>query len=238
MPSLEQLGYSSYDEYLQSSHWKGIRRKYQSSGLFQHCLVCDNPRYQLHHLNYGRLGCERLSDLVPLCSPHHQIVEEYINRFSGKEKYRIRGSMDVVLCECFGMSKERSKELLRPFKKLKKKEKKSKKKVVAQQESKPSSSSKRERKLAKRQENRRSNKEIAYKTRVDVITLSIPARWRHRYCLQFLDGDKIIGHWYLLGGHLIVGEIACIPNRIGRYKAREFHVKDVWSILQNSINQS
>lgn len=60
-----------YHRYLRSKAWRKTRQRYRESGLPQECAVCGDPRYELHHLTYRRLGRERLSDLQPLCRLHH-----------------------------------------------------------------------------------------------------------------------------------------------------------------------
>jgi hypothetical protein len=61
----------AYRRYLRSSHWKTLRRRYRESGLSQVCAVCGDPKSELHHRSYSRLGREHLLDLVPLCETHH-----------------------------------------------------------------------------------------------------------------------------------------------------------------------
>lgn len=60
-----------YQRYLRSRAWRATRKRYRESGRPQVCAVCGNPRYELHHLTYARLGRERLDDLQPLCRRHH-----------------------------------------------------------------------------------------------------------------------------------------------------------------------
>lgn len=65
-------GYSSMSAYYSSSHWKEVSYSWRRSGLPCYCLLCGNQQFRLHHYTHARLGCERLSDLVPLCSKCHQ----------------------------------------------------------------------------------------------------------------------------------------------------------------------
>jgi len=73
----------SYQDYLQSDHWKNIRRR--KIDMVHGCCegtVTDNSGYkwgchrtnalEVHHLTYERLGRERLSDLMVLCPICHR----------------------------------------------------------------------------------------------------------------------------------------------------------------------
>jgi hypothetical protein len=75
---LTRLGFSSYDQYLASEHWTNFRKRYCRSARPQHCLVCQDRNFQLHHCTYDRLGKENLDDVVPLCSPHHDAVHLWL----------------------------------------------------------------------------------------------------------------------------------------------------------------
>lgn len=74
---LADLGYPSYEAYLRSEHWQDVRRRYRESGRPQRCVGCDNPRYELHHRSYARIGCEHLNDLIPLCRDCHEKVHAF-----------------------------------------------------------------------------------------------------------------------------------------------------------------
>lgn len=74
IPSVDEmraLGRSDYQAYLRSDHWQRVKRRYRRSKMPQTCVVCGDPRYQLHHKTYERLGREHLTDLVALCELHH-----------------------------------------------------------------------------------------------------------------------------------------------------------------------
>ncbi len=71
---LRRLGLKSYREYLRSERWYETRTKYWKSALPQKCVVCYDPNVELHHRTYQRLGRERLTDLLPLCSEHHNAL--------------------------------------------------------------------------------------------------------------------------------------------------------------------
>jgi hypothetical protein len=61
-----------YSEYLRTPHWKAFKKRYRGSGRPRRCTICGEPRYELHHITYERIGDERLSDVVALCRAHHQ----------------------------------------------------------------------------------------------------------------------------------------------------------------------
>lgn len=75
---LAALGFSSYGEYLESSHWKEFKQRYRTSGASMRCRVCGAGRIQLHHHTYIRLGQEAIGDVTPLCREHHQAVHEWL----------------------------------------------------------------------------------------------------------------------------------------------------------------
>ena len=71
-----ETSYSQYNGYLQSSHWKDIRRQRLAMDGFQ-CSICGTAKnLDVHHLTYERLGHEDLDDLVSLCKRCHAIVHE------------------------------------------------------------------------------------------------------------------------------------------------------------------
>ncbi len=80
---LKALGFASYGEYLQSSHWSNFKKRYRLAGQGMKCLVCGEGPVQLHHHTYVRLGAELFTDVSPLCRPHHEAVHEWL-KASGK----------------------------------------------------------------------------------------------------------------------------------------------------------
>lgn len=83
---LSRLGYDSYHDYLQSSHWLE-KRKY----FFEHsqriiamrrnggvcCEFCKlKTKVNLHHKTYERLGNERTTDLIILCDDCHNTIHD------------------------------------------------------------------------------------------------------------------------------------------------------------------
>lgn len=73
---LRRLGHRTYDDYLASPHWQGLRVRYAGSRRPKRCAVCHDPAYELHHRTYRRLGEERLDDLLALCGRHHGVLHE------------------------------------------------------------------------------------------------------------------------------------------------------------------
>lgn len=62
-----------YEEYINSSEWQTVRKRYRQSKLPWECAVCGVAvNLHLHHRTYKRLGRERLTDLIPLCKFHHE----------------------------------------------------------------------------------------------------------------------------------------------------------------------
>jgi hypothetical protein len=72
-----KLGPADYYAYIQSDAWRAVKDRYWRSKLPKHCYVCKQPwqpGYHMHHLTYERLGCERLTDITPVCPPHHKMI--------------------------------------------------------------------------------------------------------------------------------------------------------------------
>jgi hypothetical protein len=76
MSRLKGLG-MSYTEYLNSKHWADVKRRYRESSLPQNCMACDSTKVQYHHRTYQRVGCELLTDIMPLCDACHKRVHEF-----------------------------------------------------------------------------------------------------------------------------------------------------------------
>src|SRR5262245_22422030 len=62
---------AEYRAYIRSDAWREKKRAYRASKLPQTCYVCGASPVDLHHRSYKRFGNERLTDLLPLCRPHH-----------------------------------------------------------------------------------------------------------------------------------------------------------------------
>ncbi len=64
--------YNTYENYLNSDHWRNLKAEYRASNLPQACAVCGSKHVQMHHKTYVRLGREKITDLEPLCRTHHE----------------------------------------------------------------------------------------------------------------------------------------------------------------------
>jgi len=68
------LGYSCYDEYLRSEHWKKVRKEVLSSAG-NRCQRCGSPgRLQVHHKTYENIGQEHVNDLLAVCRECHERI--------------------------------------------------------------------------------------------------------------------------------------------------------------------
>lgn len=58
-----------YHKYIKSKRWRNISALLRKN---YNCKICHiNIGLEVHHLNYERLGHEKLTDLVVLCKTHH-----------------------------------------------------------------------------------------------------------------------------------------------------------------------
>ena len=85
--------YNSYQVYLQSDHWKDIKKRFYKSKLNKKkCYVCEKRfGLQLHHRTYKRLGKEYLHDLIQLCGVCHLKAHKLL------EAARMRGNTRINL---------------------------------------------------------------------------------------------------------------------------------------------
>jgi len=84
----------TYEDYMKTKHWKLTRDKFKKSNKTNgRCYVC-NSKYEIHyhHLTYDRIGKERLTDLIELCSYCHRKVHNRISR----EISEVKNSMFIV----------------------------------------------------------------------------------------------------------------------------------------------
>lgn len=66
----------SYQDYLQTTHWRKLRRLIATMANYR-CESCHkyiNTGYNIHHLTYTRLGCEIPEDLSFLCPDCHNAI--------------------------------------------------------------------------------------------------------------------------------------------------------------------
>jgi len=75
-----------YEEYMQSREWQISLELL----LCEHGKKCDLcPRtyeLQVHHLNYERLGCERIEDVMVLCVRCHNDLHNALRQYTATEK--------------------------------------------------------------------------------------------------------------------------------------------------------
>jgi hypothetical protein len=117
-----------YSKYIQSKEWQDVKHRHRDAGLSDECLNCGTKEgITLHHRTYSRLGCERLTDLLPLCWVCHKKIHDY------SEKHGIKlGQFHIALSRMNSWSKEYVRFKLSKYylaksfklKKLKKKKKK------------------------------------------------------------------------------------------------------------------
>ena len=72
----------TYSEYLQTEHWKDVKKRFWSSKLHHgECQVCGaKTNLQVHHKTYKRIGKEHLNDLCLLCGNCHTKTHELDKR--------------------------------------------------------------------------------------------------------------------------------------------------------------
>lgn len=69
---VQALAAMPYREYLQTDHWKEMRRVALRRARYR-CQLCHaNTPLNVHHRTYERRGCEEPSDLIALCEPCHR----------------------------------------------------------------------------------------------------------------------------------------------------------------------
>ena len=72
---------SEYAQYLKSVHWEKIKEEYKKSDLFTgKCYTCekDLKTCHFHHQTYKRLGNERLTDIISICSKCHYYIHKLL----------------------------------------------------------------------------------------------------------------------------------------------------------------
>ncbi len=73
-----QLGYKSYQEFLQSNYWKRKKAQVYATRSIKCCWICKTTaNLNVHHQTYFRLGDEKLSDLMILCQNCHKAVHDF-----------------------------------------------------------------------------------------------------------------------------------------------------------------
>ena len=65
-----------YAEYLRSPEWLR-HRQVALKVMGYRCQLCNGAEsLQVHHRDYSRLGCERMTDLIILCAECHKLFHE------------------------------------------------------------------------------------------------------------------------------------------------------------------
>lgn len=73
------MNWDRYIEYLQSDHWKDVRRRAIERANF-HCIICGNTQdLEVHHNSYDRLGGEHVDDLAVLCTKCHELYHTHLS---------------------------------------------------------------------------------------------------------------------------------------------------------------
>ena len=65
---------SQYADYLKTEHWHN-KRAAALAHYGRKCMLCGaagDVQIDIHHNDYGRLGGEKMSDLIPLCRDCHE----------------------------------------------------------------------------------------------------------------------------------------------------------------------
>ena len=98
---------NDYGEYLQTDHWREIREVVGYINHY-HCEVCGKAirmnEASVHHLNYKRLGCENMDDVVFLCKDCHEKVHglNKLNNYISKLNLTQKKEAYEMLKERFG----------------------------------------------------------------------------------------------------------------------------------------
>lgn len=101
-----------YNEYMQSPEWEAKRAEFFAcETLPKTCLACGCDDVQLHHVTYDRLGCELLTDLVPLCHVCHKITHAK-DPMAGKNG--LKGFRKSLVYD-FGIDSFEAKRLIQPY---------------------------------------------------------------------------------------------------------------------------
>ncbi len=110
--------YQKWHDYLSSAEWEEIKNQRLKIDNFK-CVICKSKdKLYCHHLTYGRIFEEKLTDLITLClnchrwihkisPPHHtpKFITYGENRFIEISKEEIWKKMDEILSKCEGFDK-------------------------------------------------------------------------------------------------------------------------------------
>lgn len=75
--NLNILGFSSYQEYLDSDLWKSLREKAKTREHFSECYLCrSKENINLHHRSYKWIHLPILRNIISLCQKHHNELHD------------------------------------------------------------------------------------------------------------------------------------------------------------------
>ena len=85
---LKRLHLSTYQDYVQSSHWKSFRLTYINSLISPECELtfCKNIGVILHHRSYANMGNEQFEDVALVCESCHYKIHTEIARIVRNKK--------------------------------------------------------------------------------------------------------------------------------------------------------
>jgi hypothetical protein len=102
--TVQYMTKSEYQAYLESDHWKSLRRqKLEQSGY--KCSKCGSPcNLQVHHLRYRSIYNVKLSDLEVLCQYHHlkqHGIETKLRPIKPDTKFLLKGVFNVPVKQVY-----------------------------------------------------------------------------------------------------------------------------------------
>lgn len=107
--ALSSLASRDYRSYLYTKHWKTVRYAMLLM-LGARCMKCKKPNMwgelsnlHVHHVTYERVGNEKATDLLLLCSDCHKNEHEPILGIPPATAYGVLNAGDMVMHERFGV---------------------------------------------------------------------------------------------------------------------------------------
>lgn len=74
---LNELGFTNYQEFLNSRFWKETREKAATRNNYSSCEICGDKNVHLHHSSYKWLGTkDELRCINAFCSLHHSMIHK------------------------------------------------------------------------------------------------------------------------------------------------------------------
>lgn len=94
-----------YDKYIKSAQWRNISDLMKKLAGHR-CANCRqvSATLEVHHLTYERFGSERMSDLVVLCKPCHEVADKkrVAERRAKGERTRYENAYDTYMAKKYG----------------------------------------------------------------------------------------------------------------------------------------